>query len=371
MAAETKWRLPRRLEDLGISSDAVLRQAGLPMSLFNQGKIWLDTEELFALFEAVQQISRDPVIGLKLGTNSRPEHYGPIAVAALHTRSFREAMHRIARYKRLTGPQEIRILDRRDEFGVEFVWLLAGTTEPSILVDMTMAWALSIGRRGTGREFNALRVEFTGPESRRRVYENHFGCPVEFGAKQNRIFFGIEEVNQPFVTYNPDLLELLVPQLEAELAQQLAAGSFKEQLKWTLKRFLVGRKPRLEDAAREMRVSVRTLRGQRQNDSPRQRRSSGNRRSERVFTLVARAGDEDLRNSLAESWRIEPNTPVYVIPYLGEPPAGLTKEKRRRWFRQDRSARVTADNVRMLVSRAKRTDRVGGRFEDLPSGLMD
>ncbi len=229
------------------------------MTLFNQGKIWLDTEELFALFEAIQQISRDPVIGLKLGTNSRPEHYGPIAVAALHTRSFREAMHRIARYKRLTGPQEIRILDRRDEFGVEFVWLLAGTTEPSILVDMTLAWALSIGRRGTGREFNALRVEFTRPESRRLVYENHFGCPVEFGAKQNRIFFGIEEVNQPFVTYNPDLLELLVPQLEAELAQQLAAGSFKEQLKWTLKRFLVGRKPRLEDAAREMRVSVRTL----------------------------------------------------------------------------------------------------------------
>ncbi len=75
--------------------------------------------------------------------------------------------------------------------------------------------------------------------------------------------------------------------------------------------------------------------------------------------------------SLAESWRMEPNTPVYVLPYLGEPPAGLTKEERRQWYRQDRSARVTADDVRTLVSRARRTDRVGGRFEDLPSGLMD
>ncbi|MFL6449940.1 MAG: helix-turn-helix domain-containing protein [Bryobacteraceae bacterium] len=102
-------------------------------------------------------------------------------------------------------------------------------------------------------------MEFTRPEANRRLYEKHFGCPVRFGAKQNKIFFGIEEANQPFVTYNPDLLELLVPQLELELAQQLADSSFKEQLKGTVKRFLAGRKPRLEDAAREMRVSVRTL----------------------------------------------------------------------------------------------------------------
>ncbi|MFL6449941.1 MAG: AraC family transcriptional regulator ligand-binding domain-containing protein [Bryobacteraceae bacterium] len=148
--------LPRRLEELGVSPDAVLRQSRLPMTLFSHGKIWLSTEEMFALFDAVQQISRDSGIGLKLGTGSRPEHYGPIAIAAVHTRSFREAMHRIARYKRLTGPEEIRISERLKEFGIEFVWLLADTPEPSILVDMTLAWALSIGRRGAGRDFNAL-----------------------------------------------------------------------------------------------------------------------------------------------------------------------------------------------------------------------
>jgi len=50
-----------------------------------------------------------------------------------------------------------------------------------------------------------------------------------------------------------------MPQLEAELAQQFADTSFKEQLTATLKRFVAGRKPRLEDIAREMRLSVRTL----------------------------------------------------------------------------------------------------------------
>jgi hypothetical protein len=52
-------------------------------------------------------------------------------------------------------------VERGKECGVEFVWLLADAPEPSILVDMCFAWAVSIGRRGTGRNINALRVEFT------------------------------------------------------------------------------------------------------------------------------------------------------------------------------------------------------------------
>ncbi len=251
--------LPRRLEELGISPAAVLRQAGLPMMLFDQGKVWLTTEEMFALYGSIEQISGDPTVGLTLGKDPRPEYYGPIAIAALHTRSFRDALNKIAHYKRLTGPQEIRIVERGKECAVEFVWLLADTPEPSTLVDMCFAWAVSIGRRGTGGNINALRVEFARPEANRRLYEKYFGCPVKFGARHNKIFFSIEDISRPFVTYNPDLLELVAPQLEAELMQQLADKSFREQLKGVLKRILTGQKPRLEDAAREMRVSVRTL----------------------------------------------------------------------------------------------------------------
>jgi hypothetical protein len=34
-------------------------------------------------------------------------------------------------------------------------------------------------------------------------------------------------VAQPFLTHNPDLLEMVAPQLEAELAQQLAHRSLQ------------------------------------------------------------------------------------------------------------------------------------------------
>jgi hypothetical protein len=45
------------------------------------------------------------------------------------------------------------------------------------------------------------------------------------------LVFRKEDPAQPFVTHNPDLLEMVAPQLEAELRQQLANKSLKEQVK--------------------------------------------------------------------------------------------------------------------------------------------
>ena len=117
------------LEELGISPAAVLRRAGLPMGLLDQSRIWVNTEEMSELYAAIQEISGDPGIGLRLGSEERPDYYSPIAIAALYSRSFRDALNQIARYKRLTSPQEIRILERGKECAVEFVWLLAEKAE--------------------------------------------------------------------------------------------------------------------------------------------------------------------------------------------------------------------------------------------------
>ena len=229
------------------------------MGLFDQRKILVTTEEMFALYGAIREISVDAGIGLKLGSEDRPERYSPVAIAALYSRSFGDALKRIARYKRLVSPQEIRVTEGATECSVEFVWLLAEATEAPTWIDICFAWTLTIGRRGTGREINPLRVEFRRPESHRRLYEKHFGCPVKFGARRNKLIFRTEDVTQPFVTHNPELLELVAPQLEAELKQQLADRPLREQAKGVLKRLLAGQKPRLEDLAVELRVSNRTF----------------------------------------------------------------------------------------------------------------
>src|SRR5947199_8696998 len=125
--------LVRRLEELGIPPVSVLHQVNLPPRLFEQSKICVTTEEMFSLYDAIYEISGDRGIGLKLGSEERIERYDPIAIAAVYARSFRDALDRMARYKRLTCPEEIRIAERRDECAVRVMRLLAQTTETSTL----------------------------------------------------------------------------------------------------------------------------------------------------------------------------------------------------------------------------------------------
>ena len=251
--------LPRRLEELGLSPEAVLRQAGLPKGLFNQEKILVSTEEFFALYRGIAEASNDPGFGLKLGTEDRVERYDPIKIAALSARSFRDAVQRLARYKQLTCPEEIRLVERGNECAVQFIWLLAHEKEPPLLVDLCFSWIVAIARRGTGQSINPVRLELQRASAHREILESHFHCRVKFSAEANALVFSKADIERPFVTHNAELLSLVAPQLDAELAQQLAQNSLSEQVKATLKRLLAGMRPTLQDVARDLRMSARTL----------------------------------------------------------------------------------------------------------------
>jgi len=251
--------LVRRLEDAGLSPAAILRQARLPIALFSQESVLLSTEEFFALYRAIAEVSHDPAIGLKLGTENRMERYDPIAIAAISTRSFRDAVGRIGRYKQLTCPEKLELVEHGSECAVHFTWLLADEDEPAMLVDVCFAWILSIARRGTGRPMHPKRVEFQRPEAHRGIYERHFYCPIQFKAAKNVLVFHKTDVDADFATHNADLLAAVAPQLEAELKQQLAEKDLREQVKGTLKRLLAGQRPAVKHIARELRLSTRTL----------------------------------------------------------------------------------------------------------------
>mgnify|MGYP006324551967 CR=1 FL=1 len=88
-------QLARKLAELGVPPAAVLRHAGLPAGLFDQERILVSTEELFALYRGIASASDDPAIGLRLGTEPRVERYDPIALTAVSARSLRDALARL------------------------------------------------------------------------------------------------------------------------------------------------------------------------------------------------------------------------------------------------------------------------------------
>ena len=248
-----------KLEELGVRASAVLRRAGLPQGFIDQPRVLLNTEELFALWRAIGEVSANPAIGLLLGTETKTERFHPIGLAALSTENFGSAIDQMARYKQLTCPEEI--LQERDdeEWSIQFRWLLADEIEPPVLNECCFAWVLSIARHGTGMRLSPLRVEFVQPRAQVKTMERHFACPVVSGAARNAIVFRAADAQRPFVTRNAELLGMLAPQFEEELRQENGDENFIERVRVAIQQKLAGRRPNIEDIADALHISSRTL----------------------------------------------------------------------------------------------------------------
>jgi AraC-like DNA-binding protein len=252
-------RLAFRLKELGISIPAVLRRAGLPRDLFDQTRILVSTSELFALWRAVEAVSSDPLIGLRLGVETKTERFHPMGIAALSTQNLAAAAEHMARYKKLTAPEEILIQLDEQEFSIGFRWLLAVDAEPQVLTDYCFAWMLSIARHGTGTQLSPLRVEYVQQRANLRTIERNFGCKVIGGVSRNAIIFRASDATAPFVTRNAELLDLLAPQFEEQLRQYKAEDSFIELVHRAIQDRLTGQRPSIDAISQVLHMSPRTL----------------------------------------------------------------------------------------------------------------
>jgi AraC-like DNA-binding protein len=252
-------RLAHKLEELGVRLPAVLHRAGLPQNLFEQTRVLVKTEELFALWHAIGEVSADPAIGLKLGTETKTERFHPSGIAALSTPNFGAAINHIGRYKQLTVPEEVLQETDKEEWSIQFRWLLAVDSEPTVLTEYCFAWLLTIARHGSGTSLSPLRVEFVQPRLHIKTIQRHFGCPVICGAPHNALVFRASDAQCPFVTRNAELLDMLAPQFEQELKQYSDQDSFTNLVRRAIQERLTGNRPGVEDIARSLHTSSRTL----------------------------------------------------------------------------------------------------------------
>lgn len=256
----------QRLDELGVPAPAVLRRAGLLKAFINQPRVLLNTEELFALWRAVGEVSTDPSIGLLLGTETKTERFHPIGLAALSSENFGSAIDQMARYKQLTCPEEILQEKDDEEWSIQFRWLLADEVEPPVLIECCFAWVLSTARVGTGTRISPVRVEFVQPRAHVKTIERHFGCPVVCGTPRNAIIFRATDANRPFVTRNAELLGILAPQFDEELKEENGDENFIERVRIAIQQRLTGRRPTIEEIADALHISSRTLQRRLQDD---------------------------------------------------------------------------------------------------------
>lgn len=247
------------LKRAGIDRADVVRRASLPLSVLKDDAP-IATAQFFALWHAIESVSADPAIGLRIATGLDGAVMPLAFVAAYHARDFRDALKRVARFKRLCAPEDVSLTEAGDRGNLMAHWPHAGTAAvPPSLVDATMVSLVELGRRGTGERLVPLSLELARPAASKSALERYFGCPVQFGSKADRLTFRREDLDKLFASYNKDLLEVLAPELDRRLEQHEASQSVAEQTRWVLRRRLTAGRPDIRSVAAELAMSERSL----------------------------------------------------------------------------------------------------------------
>lgn len=261
--AQDRIKLPRvfwaGLKSIGLTPSAVLRRSNLPPTVYS-GESFVTTAQNFSIWRAIRELSNDSTLGWKFMSQVENDQYHPTLLAALHARTYRESIERLARYKQLCSAEEFRITLKGDEVRVEVSWPFAGgESAPTFLIDAIFALVMELGRRGTKTTLNPKRIELTRPPEPENGLQEYFGCPVKYRATRDALILRAADLERPFATHNEELLQMLGPQFEHALKEGLTKQNILEQVKWVLKRLLSGSRPDLLMVAKELGMGERTL----------------------------------------------------------------------------------------------------------------
>ncbi len=248
----------RRLAAVGVDPHAVARRAGLSASFVENPAAGLDTRQFFAVWRAIGELSGDELLGLRLGSAAAAGALEPSTMVALYSSTFGEALPRLARYKRLSCPEEVHLHRDGAIARLSFHWTLAQEPAPHLVTDVAFASIHAIALKGAGRAIAPRRLELARTLRSVEPYARHFDCEVLTGCGIDALVYDGDALDVPFVSNNHGLLTALAPVFDQRL-EQLAEPAIEARAHAALTKLMQGSHVSVESLALELDMSTRSL----------------------------------------------------------------------------------------------------------------
>lgn len=249
------WRL--LLTDAGLAPVDVLRRAGLPDDTFSREGL-LNTDEYFRLWQAMEQQSQDTTIGLRIGSKVSVEAFDPPLFAALCSRDLNEAFSRLARFKRLIAPATLQVDIGPESTAVEISWRDTTVEPPASIIDAELAFFVQLGRIGTRTRICPIEVQSPRLLVSAGAYRELFGLTPEKGPRP-RVVFRAQDAATPFLTANPRMWDVFVPELQRRLSELDETATIADRVRAALLETLPGGPVSIETVSKRLAASPRTL----------------------------------------------------------------------------------------------------------------
>jgi AraC-like DNA-binding protein len=247
------------LLNLKIDADEVLRRCGMdPAQLYKPNlRTHFSAQPLF--WEAAVELSGDPCIGLHLGENM-PVYKGQILeYLLLSSTTFGAGLKRVLNYQRLiSDAMHGEITESPSPFLTNYFsehqYLTSHLAEAMVISLIRFLQSVSDDK------FKPTRICFTHhAKTKIDEYQRVFQCPVEFGAKQFKLYFDPEILSYRSPYAEPELLSMHVQSADQHM-QQLEKRDLILEVRSQVGALLESGEITLEKISSELHMSPRQLR---------------------------------------------------------------------------------------------------------------
>ncbi|WP_144393612.1 AraC family transcriptional regulator [Pleionea sediminis] len=215
------------------------------------------------LFHEAIKLCGDPLIGLRVGQAFKPGTFDVLGYAVMCSETLYDAIQLNHRYQKLN--QELGQTPLYLEGDVAVLEWHSCFEDQSLIRpvnEAVMSGYIGIGRWITwGDQYPVIKVEFKHERPERsELYEDIFGCPIDFNAKRTALHFHSEILNTPLQQSDPTIVELMKFQLDNRLKLFQESESVKSQVSCYIQSQLGKKVPTLSEAATFLGFHERTLR---------------------------------------------------------------------------------------------------------------
>ncbi|MDG1986787.1 MAG: AraC family transcriptional regulator ligand-binding domain-containing protein [Halieaceae bacterium] len=250
------------LLDNGVDPQPVLDKCGINFQEGEENTPPLPLQQIADLFEAAAVATDNSYVGLHTAQNYHYESAPILILAMLAAPSVEEGIRCLLRYDKYAETAiETRFVSDTDP--VHFDAGLIGDSGQNLdqLNEYLLAFFVQILKTASRKDVPVTGVWFRHVNQQNKgELEKHFGASVDFGMPDNRLFFRKEYLQEPFITSNNLLFNILTGALETFFAVSPDSQGFTDLVSRELMRLGTEGGLTMGNVATNLAISPRTLR---------------------------------------------------------------------------------------------------------------
>ncbi|SDE47444.1 AraC-type DNA-binding protein [Paenibacillus sp. UNCCL117] len=290
----------RVLFSRGHSPEPLYQELELQEERMTHPDHYIEAGQFDRFLERAAQLCQDPHFGLRLGSGYSLDNLGLIGYILLNSSTLNQAFANFQRYNVLLCSGVVYDLQKVNGEARFSFWVSDPSRRPTYhLMESILASAYVIFQRLTGDRAKLKSVSFTHePSPGMQPYADLFSVEPAFRQMDNMLVFDADALELPVLYRNEHLLQLVENHAIQTIRALKLEQTFSETVSLAIIRKFDGTIPRIQDIARSLGFSVRSMQLQLSKDHT-------------TFKDLVAA----IRKNMAESYLKNPSFSVTDISY--------------------------------------------------------